>query len=68
MLENSGIVFGIHEDNIKKSLEDGTFDIPILAAEGKHPINGNNARIEFLVNVNKKNYTRFYRRRREHRL
>ena len=54
LLENSGIVFGIHEDNIKKSLEDGTFDIPILAAEGKHPINGNNARIEFLVNVNKK--------------
>ena len=35
LLENSGIVFGIHEDNIKKSLEDGTFDIPILAAEGK---------------------------------
>ena len=59
LLENSGIVFGIQEDSIKKSLEEGTFNIPILAAEGKHPVNGNNARIEFLVNVNKKVIPKF---------
>lgn len=59
LLENSGIVFGIQEDSINKSLEAGTFNIPILAAEGKHPVNGKNARIEFLVNVNKKIIPKF---------
>ena len=59
LLENSGIVYGIQEDIINKSLEEGEFNIPILAAEGKPPINGKNAKIEFLVNVNKKVIPKF---------
>lgn len=59
LLENSGIVYGIQEENIKKSVEEGAFNIPILAAEGKHPVNGSNAKIEFLVNVNKKVIPKF---------
>lgn len=59
LLENSGIVYGIQEENIKKSVEEGSFNIPILAAEGKHPVNGSNAKIEFLVNVNKKIIPKF---------
>ena len=59
LLENSGIVYGIQEDIINKSLEEGEFNIPILAAEGKSPINGKNAKIEFLVNVNKKVIPKF---------
>lgn len=59
ILENNGIIYGIQEDIINKSLEDGNFNIPILAAEGKPPINGKNAKIEFLVNVNKKVIPKF---------
>ena len=59
ILENNGIIYGIQEDIINKSLEDGNFNIPILAAEGKPPVNGKNARIEFLVNVNKKIIPKF---------
>lgn len=59
ILENNGIIYGIQEYIINKSLEDGNFNIPILAAEGKPPVNGKNARIEFLVNVNKKIIPKF---------
>ena len=59
LLENSGIVYGIQENIINKSLEEGDFNIPILAAEGKNPVNGKNAKIEFLVNVNKKVIPKF---------
>ena len=53
ILENTGINFGFQEENVKKCLDDGTFDIPILAAEGKVPVNGKDAKIEYLVNINK---------------
>ena len=53
LLENSGIVFGVKEDNISKLLEEGTFNVPILAAEGLYPKIGQNAKIEYLVKVNK---------------
>ena len=59
LLENSGIVYGIQEESINKSLEEGNFNIPILAAEGNPPINGKDAKIEFLVNVNKKIIPKF---------
>lgn len=54
LLENSGITFGFQEENVSKCLDEGTFNIPILAAEGRQAINGQNAKIEYLVNVNKK--------------
>ncbi|WP_300753427.1 FapA family protein [uncultured Brachyspira sp.] len=54
IMENSGITFGFQEENVVKCLEEGTFNIPILAAEGRAPVNGQNAKIEYLVNVNKK--------------
>ena len=59
LLENSGIIYGIQEESINKYLEEGVYNIPILVAEGKHPINGKNAKIEFLVNVNKKVIPKF---------
>ncbi|MEI0478828.1 FapA family protein [Brachyspira pulli] len=54
IMENCGITFGFQEENVTKCLEEGTFNIPILAAEGRPPVNGQNAKIEYLVNVNKK--------------
>ncbi|PCG19207.1 FapA family protein [Brachyspira sp. G79] len=54
IMENSSITFGFQEENVVKCLEEGTFNIPILAAEGRAPVNGQNAKIEYLVNVNKK--------------
>ena len=54
LLENSSITFGFQEENVARCLEEGTFNIPILAAEGRAPVNGQNAKIEYLVNINKK--------------
>ncbi|WP_020006042.1 FapA family protein [Brachyspira innocens] len=54
LMENNGITFGFQEENVVKCLEEGTFNIPILAAEGRAPVNGQNAKVEYLVNVNKK--------------
>ena len=54
IMENSGVTFGFQEENVVKCLEEGTFNIPILAAEGRAPVNGQNAKVEYLVNVNKK--------------
>lgn len=54
IMENSGVTFGFQEENVAKCLEEGTFNIPILAAEGRAPVNGQNAKVEYLVNVNKK--------------
>ncbi|WP_297298153.1 FapA family protein [uncultured Brachyspira sp.] len=54
IMENCGITFGFQEENVTKCLEEGTFNIPILSAEGRPPVNGQNAKIEYLVNVNKK--------------
>ncbi|MEI0516867.1 FapA family protein [Brachyspira murdochii] len=54
IMENSRVTFGFQEENVVKCLEDGTFNIPILAAEGRPPVNGKNAKVEYLVNVNKK--------------
>ena len=54
IMENCGITFGFQEENVTKCLEEGTFNIPILAAEGRPPVNGQSAKIEYLVNVNKK--------------
>ena len=54
LLENSGITFGFQEENVTKCLEEGTFNVPILAAEGRQAVNGQNAKVEYLVNVNKK--------------
>ena len=54
LLENSSITFGFQEENVSRCLDEGTFNVPILAAEGRPPVNGQNAKIEYLVNVNKK--------------
>ena len=54
LLENSSITFGFQEENVARCLEEGTFNVPILAAEGRAPVNGQNAKIEYLVNINKK--------------
>ena len=54
IMENCGVTFGFQEENVIKCLEEGTFNVPILAAEGRPPVNGKNAQIEYLVNVNKK--------------
>lgn len=54
IMENSGVTFGFQEENVAKCLEEGTFNIPILTAEGRAPVNGQNAKVEYLVNVNKK--------------
>lgn len=59
LLENSGITFGFQEENVSKCLEEGTFNVPILAAEGRQPVNGQNAKIEYLVNLNKKIIPKF---------
>ncbi|MCZ9988640.1 FapA family protein [Brachyspira hyodysenteriae] len=59
LLENCGVTFGFQEENVSKCLEEGTFNIPILAAEGRQPVNGQNAKIEYLVNVNKKVIPKF---------
>ncbi|PTY40574.1 FapA family protein [Brachyspira hampsonii] len=59
LLDNSGVTFGFQEENVQKCLEEGTFNVPILAAEGRPPVNGQNAKIEYLVNVNKKVIPKF---------
>ncbi len=59
LLENSGVTFGFQDENVTKCLEEGTFNVPILAAEGLQAINGQNAKIEYLVNVNKKVIPKF---------
>lgn len=47
LLEESGIVFGIKHDNIKRIVEEEVYGVPILVAEGKEPINGKDATIEY---------------------
>ncbi len=54
LLKNSGITYGVLEDDIKKSLDDGNFNVPILAAEGKQPIHGRNAKLEYLIDIDGK--------------
>ena len=56
-LQSRSISFGIKEDVIKTTLDEvrqGNFSVEnVLIAEGDHAINGEDGRLEFLVNVNK---------------
>ncbi|HHT9144816.1 MAG TPA: DUF342 domain-containing protein [Candidatus Wunengus sp. YC61] len=56
-LQSRSISFGIKEDVIKTTLDEvrqGNFTVEnVLIAEGDHAINGEDGRLEFLVNVNK---------------
>ncbi len=47
LLDEAGIVYGIKHDNIKKMLEKEIYNTPILVAEGKKPIPGKDAEIEY---------------------
>lgn len=53
------IVFGIIDGNIKDAIEEEQYDVPILAASGLYPKNGNNGDIEYLVNVEPKSIPKF---------
>ena len=51
LLKQNGIIFGILEDDIKKALDEGRFNVPILAAEGKQSVHGRNAKIDYLIDI-----------------
>lgn len=58
-LENNSIVYGVQEETISKALENQTYGVPIIAAEGTLPTNGQNAKIDYLVNVGHKSIPKF---------
>lgn len=59
VLENNGIIFGLQEESLNKALESKLYNASILAAEGVLPIPGKNAKIEYIVNVDKKSVPKY---------
>jgi len=55
-LKEAGVVYGIKEDLILKALKSKKFNTDIIAAEGKIPIDGENAKIKYYIkSVERKN-------------
>jgi uncharacterized protein (DUF342 family) len=52
-LKRAGAVVGLKEEEIKQYLEDMDYAQPLMAAEGTKPKNGNDAYVDYKVNVNK---------------
>ncbi|MBE7412945.1 MAG: FapA family protein [Leptospiraceae bacterium] len=52
-LKNSGIRYGIKEEEIKNQVEADTYNIAFLAATGDPPVNGKNASIVYHVRTEK---------------
>ncbi len=46
-LEADGIIFGINEELIKKTLEDNNYNNPVLIAKGEKPRRGKNSEFEY---------------------
>lgn len=57
-LKNAGVVFGIKEREINDYLENMDYSRPLLAAEGQKPVPGDDAYIDYKVNINK-GFTQF---------
>lgn len=48
-LARKNVVFGIDDEAVQKLADSGIFDEPVLAAQGEIPQNGEDARIELLI-------------------
>jgi len=53
-LEEKGVVEGIKEDVIQQTLEDEIYNVPVLIAEGRRPVNGEDAKIVYNFRTEKK--------------
>jgi len=53
-LKKSGVVYGFAEEDIDKSLSNDTYGVPIVAARGEPPENGNDGYIDYKVRIDKK--------------
>lgn len=53
ILESHGVVVGIKEDVIRKMLEERVYNKAVVVAEGIRPVEGEDAKIEFKVKVDK---------------
>ncbi len=52
-LRRSGVKYGIIYKNLKKLIESPAFDVPILIAKGRPPIDGQDGRVEITVKKRK---------------
>jgi hypothetical protein len=53
-LSDRGVVFGIKEEVITESLEEESYNVPILIAEGLKAVHGENARVNYNFRTEKK--------------
>ncbi len=53
-LEQSKIVFGIDEEAIEKLVEHYHINVPTLVAQGTYVVDAENARLNYLVNINQR--------------
>lgn len=59
LLKTEEVIFGIKEDIIEEALENRIYKSPIIIAEGTAPISGKNAKIEYLINMDKESMSRY---------
>ncbi len=59
LLNIEEVIFGIKEDVIEEALENRIYKSPIIIAEGTAPTNGKNAKIEYLINMDKESMARY---------
>ncbi|NMA65995.1 MAG: DUF342 domain-containing protein [Clostridiaceae bacterium] len=52
-LYSKGIVFGMSEEKIRKLVEDPIYNQQILVAEGVPPVNGENGKVKYLIDIKK---------------
>jgi hypothetical protein len=53
-LKNSGVLYGFQEDTIKEALENDRYGVPVIAARGDDPLNGEDGYIDYKVRIDKK--------------
>lgn len=51
-LKSKGIKYGINEDLINEFLDNHVYETPLVFAEGRQPVHGSDARIEYFFNTN----------------
>jgi len=55
LLKQNSITYGIADDEINDAIEHCIYNKPIIVAEGKKPVDGEDARIEFKFKINPEN-------------